>query len=95
MKPGNLGKLPSVCPSWVTAVPGNWTSTTIYSNHMMGYSIDFYQQGENWMRACVHNDTSTYKNASDGNATDNRCFGFYDDVYQNDGWDSAHFTYKP
>jgi hypothetical protein len=32
---------PSVCPSWITAIPGNWTSSAVYSNHMMGYSVDF------------------------------------------------------
>jgi|GEM_PF-6918489 len=87
MKPGNLGKLPSVCPSWVTAVPGNWSSTVTYSNHMMGYSIDFYQSSEDWMRKCE-------KNNLDG-TSDGKCYGFIDDVYQSEGWDSAHFTYKP
>ncbi len=94
MKPGNLGKRPSVCPGWITAIPGNWTSTAVYSNHMMGYSIDFYDQSEKWMRACVHDNTSTYKNATDGEAN-NRCYGFWDDVYQKQGWDGAHFTYDP
>lgn len=87
-KPGNLGsKLPSECPSWVTAVPGNWSSTTLYSNHLMGYSIDFVDTtSKNWMLKCM-------KEGLGGTA--NRCYGFWNDVYQTQHWDEGHFTYDP
>lgn len=91
MRSDNLGRnnpqVKEECPSWITPIPGNWTSTALYSNHMMGYSIDFTTASESWMRKCVKGNT-------DG-AADNRCFGFYDDVMQSQGWDGAHFTYKP
>lgn len=78
---------PSQCPSWIKPISGNWNTTTLFSNHMMGKSIDFYQESENWMRKCM-------KQNLDG-TNDNRCYGFYDDVFQSQNWDSAHFTYKP
>lgn len=78
---------PSVCPGWITPVSGNWSTDVTYSNHMMGYSIDTLPVTESWMRRCVKDATDT--------KVDNRCFNFYDDVYQNQNWDSAHFTYKP
>lgn len=78
---------PSVCPDWITPVPGNWTSSTIYSNHMLGNSVDFTQASEDWMRQCA---TQSLDGTADG-----KCFGFVDDVYRSAGWDSAHFTYIP
>lgn len=72
--------------SWLKYPGGNWSTGVVISNHMMGYSIDFSSASENWMRSCE-------KDATDG-AKDGRCFGFYDDVYQSQGWDSAHFTFK-
>lgn len=41
---------PSVCPSWITPVSGNWTSNATYSNHMMGYSVDFHGGSISWMK---------------------------------------------
>ncbi|MBP6037988.1 MAG: D-alanyl-D-alanine carboxypeptidase family protein [Candidatus Saccharimonas sp.] len=73
------------CPSWVTSSGPGWVSSVLYSNHMMGRSIDFYQPAEDWMRRCE-------KNNLDG-TNDGKCFGFMDDTYQKEGWDSAHFTY--
>lgn len=43
-------KRPSVCPSWITPVTGNWSSNATYSNHMMGYSIDFSGSSISWMK---------------------------------------------
>ena len=71
--------------SWLSSPVGNWSTDVIVSDHMMGYSIDFTDQSESWMRQCVHDDT-------DGKS-DNRCFGFWDNVYQTKHWDSAHFTF--
>lgn len=87
-KPGNLGsKLPSECPSWVTAIPGDWSSTTLYSNHLMGNSIDFVDAAsKNWMIKCMNEGLG-------GRA--NRCYGFWNDVWQTENWDEGHFTYDP
>ena len=41
---------PGVCPSWITPVTGNWSSNATYSNHMMGYSIDFHGGSISWMK---------------------------------------------
>lgn len=81
-----------VCPSWIKPAGGGWTTDTLYSNHMMGYSIDFVDSAsKKWMKDCVDSkDTSKY----DG-AADNRCFGFWDDVWQTSNWDEGHFTYDP
>ena len=73
--------------SWLKYPTGDWTTPVVISNHMMGYSIDFTGASESWMRKCVHDTT-------DGKS-DNRCYGFYDDVYQKQKWDSGHFTFSP
>ena len=52
---------------------------------MMGYSIDFTDQSENWMRQCMQGDTDGTK--------DNRCFGFWDEVNQSGNGDTPHFTF--
>lgn len=81
-----------ICPSWIKTAGSGWTTDTLYSNHMMGYSIDFVDSAsKKWMKDCVYStDTSKY----DGKA-DNRCFGFWDDVWQTRNWDEGHFTYDP
>jgi hypothetical protein len=73
--------------SWLKYPGGDWTTSVVVSNHMMGKSIDFYSASEKWMRKCMNENL-------DGTA-DGRCYGFYDDVYQKEHWDSAHFTYAP
>lgn len=78
---------PAECPAWVPAVNGNWTTNTMNSPHIRGIAIDLVPQSKNWMKRCVGDST-------DG-AVDNRCFGWYDDVYQKAGWDAAHFSYRP
>jgi|GEM_PF-6031166 len=52
--------LPSVCPDWVTPVPGNWSSNTVYSNHMLGYSFDGTEAVRKWMEQ--HGAKYGYKN---------------------------------
>lgn len=42
--------LPADCPDWVTPVSGNWSSSVVYSNHMLGKSIDFYGSSVDWMK---------------------------------------------
>ena len=78
---------PPSCPSWITPVSGNWTTNTLNSNHTRGLSVDFTSASEDWMRKCA---TQNLDGTADG-----KCYGFYDDVYRKQGWDSAHFTYKP
>lgn len=78
---------PAECPSWIPAVNGNWITNTMKSPHIRGIAIDLVPQSKNWMKRCVGDST-------DG-IVDNRCFGWYDDVYQKDGWDAAHFSYRP
>jgi|GEM_PF-4409690 len=73
--------------SWLEYPTGDWNTNVVISNHMMGSSIDFTDASEKWMKGCVGD-------ATDGDK-DNRCFGFYDDVYQKQNWDSAHFTFSP
>lgn len=73
--------------SWLKYPTGNWTTPVVISNHMMGKSVDFTAASEKWLRSCVHDST-------DGKS-DNRCYGFYDDVFQSEQWDSGHFTYAP
>lgn len=34
----------------MTPVSGNWSSGTVYSNHMMGRSIDFDDNSTDWMK---------------------------------------------
>lgn len=51
----NLGpndeKVKKNCPSWITPVGGNWKSKAVFSNHMMGYSVDFLRGSSfNWMK---------------------------------------------
>lgn len=70
---------------WLKSPVGNWNTNVIISNHMMGYSIDFTDQSENWMRQCMQGDTDGKK--------DNRCFGFWDDVNQSGNGDTPHFTF--
>lgn len=86
------------CPSWITAAGGGWETDTLYSNHMMGYSIDFVDgDSKKWMKKCVDSHSTTEYDGKD----DNRCFGFWDDVNQkhikNKGspYDQGHFTYDP
>lgn len=70
---------------WLKSPVGSWNTNVIISNHMMGYSIDFTDQSENWMRQCMQGDTDGKK--------DNRCFGFWDDVNQSGNGDTPHFTF--
>ncbi len=82
---------PSECPDWITKIDAGWSTTTLYSNHMMGLSLDFDAASESWMRTCMQsNDKEKYDKKDD-----NRCYGFWDDVKQKQGWDDAHFTYDP
>ncbi len=71
--------------SWLKSPLGNWNTNVVISNHMMGYSIDFTDQSEAWMRQCMNGDTDGKK--------DNRCFGYWDDVNQSGKGDLPHFTF--
>lgn len=86
---GNSGYDSAKCPSWITAVPGRWNTDTLYSNHMMGLSVDFTPTSQAWMASCQTNPEADGKD-------DNRCFGFYNDApVVNGKSDAAHFTYDP
>lgn len=79
---------PGISAGWLKGHSGNWTTSYVTSNHELGYSVDFTDSAaKKWLKACVSDTTDGKK--------DNRCYGFYDDVWQKEGWDEGHFTYAP
>lgn len=80
---GYYSKYCSPNTSWLKYPVGKWSTPVVVSNHMMGRSVDFTEPSKTWMKQCV---TSS---------SNNRCYGFYDDVLQSGGGDAPHFTYKP
>jgi len=86
-------KRPSECPDWVQSInDSGWNTTVIYSNHMMGNSLDFVDKtSKDWLIKCMQSHDKTKYDLND----DNRCFGFWNDVWQTENWDEGHFTYDP
>ncbi len=77
--------------SWLNYPGGSWTTNVIASNHGLGYSIDIVDGGaKSWIKRCLSGSGS----GNDGK-NDNRCYGFWDDVWQTQHWDAGHFTYSP